>query len=108
MIKIVLALAFALPAAAIAQQGGYTQPPPTAPSSSDGFKVNPPSTSSNSGSTSVTNSVSYPVGGGVSAVGTASSVYTQPGRGADGPVPGSQRGSSESSTIGIGVQIDTK
>ena len=76
--------------------------------SSDGFKVNPPSTSSNSGSTSVTNSVSYPVGGGASVIGTGTTVYTQPGKGADGPIPGSQRGSSESSSIGIGVQIDTK
>ena len=69
-------------------------------------KIESTSSTTTAGSTTKTSStVSTPVTSNVSVGVTSTTTYDQPGKGADGPIPGNQRGSSTNTTTGPSVTI---
>lgn len=79
--------------------------PFTCHAQSSGWK--PKETTSTAGEqTTVTNSYEKPIGNsGVTAGPMATTTYTKPGNGPNGPVPGNQAGSSTSTGYGVSVTI---
>lgn len=79
--------------------------PPPAPSQPEGWTHNS-STSSSGDSARKDDSYTHQIGDtGVSAGVGATSVYTRPGIGADGPVPGNQSGSTSSTSVGPVISV---